>query len=608
MKKEIVLNGKGFNYLGEFMKDLPENVMLNKVTTGCGMTSVVLGNDVKYVVAMPYVGLIKDKLQWCKERGIEVCSVYHGGNNEDDVMVFKGNKIMTTYDSLEKVTDTLEKRGDLKDWKVCVDEAHKLVDSAAFRPNAIKSVLDNYPKYKAFVFGTATPIKDKYQLPALKNIQKARIDWGELDEVQVNYTQYDSRISDVVALLSMDFLDGNKKGNAHIFINSVRSITSIITKLKRRGYDVPENIRIVCADNDRNYHSINMKLGGKYAIEQVGSVVKKINFYTATAFEGCDIFDEDGKNFIVTDGGKDYTKIDIVTLLPQIIGRIRNSKHKGIVDLIYSKNDYISDVTEKEYEIEVKKMIDQANVTLKDFNSVSDMTKEAILEGAKTNSYLIVDGNSLEVNESSWYNEMHNFSTLKNTYYVSKSGKHAGISDGKKNFNGIDYNYKGLERIEIKGYNKIKLGVAYSFRDVCEDYFKEMKGGSPFMAKIIRDQEPLIGEAYNILGEDKMRALKLRKGDIKKALIASSITGNFDWKIVKLLNLKIGKWYSNGELKNKLQRAFQELRIGKIAKANSIKKWYNTNPKQRRIDGKGVNGLVVVTCNVRITDSNSLVA
>ncbi len=50
-----------------------------------------------------------------------------------------------------------------------------------------------------------------------------------------------------------------------------------------------------------------------------------------------------------------------------------------------------SSVTEVEFEFGVKKMIEEAKITLKKFNSVSNMTKEAILKGAITNSYLIVE-------------------------------------------------------------------------------------------------------------------------------------------------------------------------------------------------------------------------
>lgn len=147
MIEEQIIESNGCKYIGEFMEDLPDNVMLNKVTTGCGMTSLVLENDLKYVLAVPFVSLIKNKEQWCKEEGIELCSVYSGGADEKAFKEFGGKKIIVTYDSLEKVTKWLEEMGDLKEWKLCIDEAHKMFDSAVFRPNAIDSILNNYNKY-----------------------------------------------------------------------------------------------------------------------------------------------------------------------------------------------------------------------------------------------------------------------------------------------------------------------------------------------------------------------------------------------------------------------------------------------------------------------------
>ena len=139
-EREMIKNSKGHQYMSEFMDDLPDNVMLNKVTTGCGMTSVVLNNKVKYVLAVPFIALIENKIKWCKEKGINVCPIY-GNGGEKEVLEFSGNKIITTYDSLLKVTKALIERGDIKEWKLCVDEAHKLVDSAAFRSQAIKKCI-----------------------------------------------------------------------------------------------------------------------------------------------------------------------------------------------------------------------------------------------------------------------------------------------------------------------------------------------------------------------------------------------------------------------------------------------------------------------------------
>ena len=598
---EIVISGKGYNYLGEFLNDLPENVMLNKVTTGCGMTSVVLENMVKYVLAVPFKALIRNKVSWCNDKGIEVCPVYYGACDIDDVINFKGDKIITTYDSLGKVTEALSKRGDLKKWKICVDEAHKLVDSAAFRPDAIKTVLDNYTKYKSFVFGTATPIDDEYQLPALKSIKRVKIDWGDLEEVKVNFCQYEKNISEITAVIAIDFLTSVKTGNAHIFINSVSSICSIIRKIKSGGFDQSENIRIVCADNDRNINLIENKLSNDYFISEVGSDVKKVNFYTSTAFEGSDIYDEEGKNFIITDGSKDYTKVDIVTLLPQIIGRVRNSKYKSIVELLYTKNQYISDITEEEHKNRVLKNIQKAKQAIEEFNSLSPKSfiRESILKN-NDNSFMIVNGNELLLNDSAWYNEMHNFSTLRKTYYVSKDGLNRGISDGTKTFNDIDYSYKGIEKVEIKGINKIKLGIKTLFKDLCKDYIESANKNESFILHIINSKEPIIREAYNVLGEDKMKTLRYRKKDFQKELLISSEGISNNYKIVKLLNLRSGDWLSKTSAKKKLQEVYDSLQIELKAKASDLEKWYSLINKNKRINGEYVNGLAVVTCNLRL--------
>ena len=605
MVKERIIKSNGCKYVGEFMKDLPENVMLNKVTTGCGMTSVVLENEIKYVLAVPFVSLIKNKEKWCQDRGIELCSVYYGGANDEDVHKFTGNKIIVTYDSLERVTKCLEKRGDIKSWKLCVDESHKMVDTAAFRPNAINSVLNNYKKYKSYVFGTATPINDKYQLPLLKHIPKVKIQWDFLEQVNVNYCHYDNRINDVAAVLALGFVNGESEGNAHIFLNSVRSISDIIRKMMKGGFIRYSDVRIVCADNFRNQRLIETKTSKEYYISPVGSEIKKVNFYTATAFEGCDIYDEEGKNFIITDGNKDATKIDIVTVLPQIIGRIRNSRFGNTVDLLYTKNKYICDLSEKEFEKQVLKNISIAKNDVKlynKFDSDSSNIREALIK--YDSPYFIVDGDQFLVNENAWYNEMNNFSTIHNTYYVSKDGTKSNIMDGLKLYNDVEYDYNGMEKLQIRGLNKYRLGKVPSFKDLCLDVIAILDGkpGIERSGRIvdIKKNHPIIYDAYTILGVQKMKALKYRKIEFEEALLMASKESSNDYKIVKILNLRVGNWYSMSSLKLKLKGIYSAIDMNRAAKATDLKKWFDLKPMSRRIEDKLMTGYVVVGEKVKL--------
>ena len=605
MVKERIIKSNGCRYIGEFMKDLPDNVMLNKVTTGCGMTSVVLKNEIKYVLAVPFVSLIKNKEKWCQDEGIELCSVYYGGANDEVVKKFTGSKIIVTYDSLERLTKCLEERGDIKSWKLCIDESHKMVDTAAFRPNAINSVLNNYKKYKFYVFGTATPINDKYQLPLLKHIPKVKIQWDFLEQVNVNYCHYDNRINDVAAVLALGFVNGESEGNAHIFLNSVRSISDIIRKMMKGGFIRHSDVRIVCADNVRNQSLIETKTSKEYYISPVGSEIKKVNFYTSTAFEGCDIYDEEGKNFIITDGNKDSTKIDIVTVLPQIIGRIRNSRFSNTVDLLYTKNKYICDISEEDFEKQVLKNISIAENDVKlynKFDSDSSNIREALMK--YDSPYFIVDGDQLLVNENAWYNEMNNFSTIHNTYYVSIDGTKSNIMDGVKLYNDVEYDYNGMERLQIRGLNKYRLGMVPSFKDLCLDIIAILNGkvGIERSGRIvdIKRNHPIIYNAYNVLGVQKMKALGYRKIDFEKALLIASKKSSNDYKIVKILNLRVGNWYSMSSLKIKLKGIYNSIDMNGAAKATDLKNWFDLKPMSRRIKNKLMTGYVVVGEKVKI--------
>ncbi len=603
MPTEKIIKGGSHEFLGDFLPDLPDNTMLNKVQTGSGMTHLALYNNVKYVVAMPFTALIENKLASCKRDGIDVCAVYAKGDKYDDVLVFKGNKIMVTYDSFGIVTKALKDKGDLKDWKVLIDESHKLVDSAAFRPRAIKSVLDNYGKYKSFVFGTATPIDDRYLLPKLRHIPKTRIEWDNIKPIKVNYCHYDIGINDATAIVAIDFLSNIRTGNAHFFINSVDSICSIIRKLKQAGYDEPNNINIVCSDNEYNRNKIEKALSKKYSISQAGKDARKLNFYTSTAFEGCDIKDKEGKCIIVADGSKDHTKINLMTTLPQIVNRIRDSNYKNEVELLYSSNSYFSHLSEKDYETEIKYNLDRAQQLVEDYYSYGryDMARIA-LQKDKTNPFVIWEGENVSVNENAWYNHMYNFNTLKHTYHVSKYNNHNYISDGTKTFNGIRYIYKSIDRVEIKGLNKVKLKRRANYPDLCFEFFK-IYDQEPSLKRsaelgMFKKQEPLIDEAFHVLGRERMKTLKYRRKDIKNELKArDSIIRNAPAIVLKLY-LKAGQWISKNEAKVKIQEVYNKLGITTNATSKHLENWYTLKEKNRNIKGKRVKGYVIVNCNI----------
>ena len=139
----------------------------------------------------------------------------------------------------------------------------------------------------------------------------------------------------------LQHLEGKAFGNLHIFVNSVYFISKVIKHYKL----LPDDVKIVCANDDDN----QTKIGKKYSIGKPLDPVKKVNFYTSTCFEGCDIYDENGKTYVISDGYRQNSLLDISTLFIQICGRIRNSRYNDIITYIFSPTRYDGGVTLDEF-------------------------------------------------------------------------------------------------------------------------------------------------------------------------------------------------------------------------------------------------------------------
>ena len=105
------------------MKEIPANVVLNKGLTGCGATTLGIEQPGNTILAMPYVGLIRNKEAQHKN----VLGIYGEGDKSDQIRQYlqahREYKIATTYDSLPKVCAILQELGHDP-----FTEAHLLVD------------------------------------------------------------------------------------------------------------------------------------------------------------------------------------------------------------------------------------------------------------------------------------------------------------------------------------------------------------------------------------------------------------------------------------------------------------------------------------------------
>ena len=99
---------------------------------------------------------------------------------------------------------------------------------------------------------------------------------------------------------------------------------------------------------DEKYEPLR-KLEGIDTLKYINSEVKKLNFYTSCAFEGCDIYDKNGLCIIICDTNIATTILDISTKIRQICGRLRDSKYKDecVIILNSSKHRYANTPVQK---------------------------------------------------------------------------------------------------------------------------------------------------------------------------------------------------------------------------------------------------------------------
>lgn len=355
MNKELIINSSK-NYLSEIFDFLPTHVLLNKGMTGCGGTTLELTSKRNSIILVPTINLVENKTK----PGILGITGY---TKDTDIINYMNSdipfkKIIGTYDSLKRIIQL-----DVFDYFLLVDEYHYLFTYYKFRNEAITYVLNNYTSFKNWCFMTATPLSENNILEELKHIDTLSLKWEDKAKLEIKYspTEYYNKL---LNQRIYECLESNY--NLHIFLNSFATIKKIVNTYKKLNY------RVVCSIHQKDKSSLNF--------QSVNSPVKKINFYTATAFEGVDIFDPVGKIIVVSDSSIVSTMMDISINIVQIAGRIRDSKWLNEIEYIYSskKHRYLNK-TEDEWKVFTNKNKELGEAIIDVFKKGTPIIKESQL-------------------------------------------------------------------------------------------------------------------------------------------------------------------------------------------------------------------------------------
>ncbi len=566
----------GCTFLSDQIDQLPLNCLFDKGKVGCGGTTIALTNNTNYVIAVPFVSLVENKTkQHTNVLGVSGTTTDKQIKNYLSDSTIPVKKIIVTYDSLNKLMGKINP----SDYNILVDELHLLFTQYSFRKGAIRGVLEHYKKFANYTFMTATILEEDFVLEELKDIPIVVADWKDVAEVKVNSVKCNSDVTSTVVALINRFLTGEIEGNAYIFVNSIEFIQSLIKTCNL----TQDNTRVIYS----NYNKANIPIKRGLTTDKP----KKINLLTSTVFEGCDIYDSDGKIYIVSDNKKAHTLIDIATSFQQIAGRIRNSKYAGLIHHIYHTTKYDVNVSYDEYKETCMSNITEAKELVSEINLTSSRIKNALDIDKLNDSYVNIDNDSYFFDANLVKIDLYNFKVTKQLYRL----RYTLNNEYEK------YNIKVQNLISNRLEEVLKEEDETNFKDVVlklkeidSSVFKsdEQESYKTWSYK----KYPFLKEAIEVLGFDGIEKQGYIQTNIKRLLIAKSdrtVTN----KILKQLmtyNLSSGTFIAASRLKDIFSKVYGDLGIKKTAKGSDIQQYFEVKQTVKTIEGKNIAGYTII--------------
>lgn len=587
-------------YLNEAMSDLPDNVYLNKTTTGCGATHLCLTNDVNYVVVVPYRSAIANKTD--ENSGIKDIIKVEGGISVEDVksslkqlLSVKecGYKIMTTYDSFYKVYEALKYFNMLSEFKVMFDEAHVLTTLAKIKGKCFGFVYKHFMEFKSFVFVTATP-NDKHLLPpALKSVDFVRVVWEVSEKVHITEQRVKNlaECNKFVIEICKQHLLGEVDGNAYIFYNSVNEIISVIKKLKMMDDFTEDNVNIFCAENPYNDKKISLHLGKRFLN---GSFYdnKTINFLTSANYESCDILDPVGRTYIITSSKRNSTALTNHLAVPQACGRLRKSIYKHEAKMIVC--GFSEDIYQKKKE-EFLNLLEEQEATAKHLIERSIKTRESGYEAAylkdleqfSTNQFIIVnDDNTIELNDVARLAELQVYEAF-NSYTLSLPNNEIANT-----IRIVDDNM-----LQVSDLAKLLVEEKVDFTRVLKTYITALEEEDIGLVEMIEQKSEEHKLLVDVLGVDKIKSIGFNKTKLFNAYNLALKFQDHHLEIKSKLGcLRVGKKYTSSHITSVLQKTYDSLNINRKAVGNDIRNYFVVRKTQvvSEVDGKRKQGYLLL--------------
>lgn len=470
------------------------NGILNKRLPGCGATEFAIMNDEPTIILSPRLGLIESK---CSQHP-QLFRV-SAGVTVEDIKAFKGNKIISTYDSFFKIKEALE----LRNYRILCDEMQFIIKDSAFKSNTIRRMIKDLETLPRVTYVSATPLLDIFtQLDYFKNLPYQEIEWTKFTErVTINIKEANSPLL-YASKIARAYANGVMKEGTDSIIFFVNSIEGICHIIKKAGL-TPDNTNVLIADTDRNKSKISKVGFNRGSLPTRDEDYKPVTICTSAFSAGADFYNKAAQIYVICDVY--ITKpFSICDEIPQIAGRCR-SGNKGLY-LIYKagKGNHIT-VDEKRKRTEL---------LVNDYNNATPVIKADKISTLKSRPYQSED-DYLFYNEALDKFDEDSFALTADIYSnkIIDSYRYGTVIFNELN---KEFDTNKLEKYEEKG-ESIKRDRG--FETALQNYF----AGNAFEKESILLQYPHIKDYVDRLSEKQIKALGYQESKIRKFIANNAV-------------------------------------------------------------------------------------
>ena len=550
-------------YLSDVLNEIPTDCILSKRIPGCGATTLELTTDRNSIIIVPNVPVIQSKAK----KKPNPMGVYEDVTVSDVVTYLKENnryKIMTTPESFGKIKVACEKCGIniYSEFFLLMDECHQLVKDVDYR-NFIVLPLADFFRFKNKAMVSATPLG--FSDPRLKKYKTVEVcaDYDYQQDITVINTYNTTKAIG-------EYLENHQNGIICFFVNSVTQIYSIMKHFK-----LLEESTVFCAPKSVSKLREGYDFTNAYK-EWSAKTMKKHNFFTGRFFSAFDLELTYKPDLVmITDPYlSPYTMLDVDTDCIQICGRFR----KGINSAthIYKANPEICVRSKEQVEQDIHNLEIGYRTIQRYYNNADnrndrmafgqvidihpyrkylypDLTKNWFRIDCDVNEVLVNGRYKSEQTMTDWYNDCHYFTP---TFEECNSTE-----------------------------NDVKMEIIMSARTTRDKRKKMVEILSQFEQPLsenafdfinkIRKIDPLIVEAFEVLGKECIEELNYNQKQLNEELILRQRKGNRAIRLIKN-SFKVGNTYTNDYIKDELTRIFDMLEIHpeRTVKGSMIKDYF----------------------------------